>query len=200
MIKLTAKDRWKYYLNVFTCISSYRRPSHVTGRFFRKNTWPTRKPITFQFLLVKFWAELECYKFVHWDAQSNQISDHELTQEKVQRSGILVVPRIPNLSTRWRSRHFQEPVAFLTRNNSQYPLNRGLDVLEVILDNLQKKCISCRYRKSKSVSSLLEALPTRPDVLHICSKQQKQGLVSQQIITSILGLEKVKWRLKSFRS
>jgi len=32
------------------------------------------------------------------DVQSDQISDHELNQEKIQRSGG-IVPRIPNLST-----------------------------------------------------------------------------------------------------
>ena len=109
-----------------------------------------------------------------------------------------MVPRIPNLCTRW-SRHFQEPVAFPTRNNSQYHSNRGLDVLKVIPDNLQKKCSSCRYRRSKSVSSLLQALPTQLQQQQQ-QQQQKQGLVSQQIITSVLGLEKVKRRLKSFRS
>jgi len=37
---------------------------------------------------------------------------------------------------------------------------------------------------------------TAPSIKQL--QQQKQGLVSQQIITSILGLQKVKWRLKSF--
>jgi hypothetical protein len=77
-------------------------------------------------------------------------------------------------------------------------LNRGLDVLKVILDNCRKNAFLAATENRNPFLRSSRPCPHGPTIPQL--QQQKQELVSQQIITSILGLKKVKWRLKSFRS